>query len=165
MEITMNDVMYKVVFEGDLLPGYEQAPVQKELAKLFHIEIAMAGRLFIGKQREIKKNISFDQAKEYVRVMSKMGALAFMLPQEEDDTVIPESGGSNIFESTAERKANAFESYFESKAVQEEATFEVPQLIDPSALEQSEWDEVSGERKVRDIETIARQILQQRNQA
>ena len=156
--------MYKIVFEGDLLPGYEQATVQKELAKLFHIEITMAGRLFIGKQREIKKNISYDQAKEYVRVLSKMGALAFMLPHEEDDTVIPESDGNEIFENTAERKVSAFESYFENKAVLDEATFEVPQLIDPGALEQSEWDEVSGERKVRDIEMIAKQILQQRSQ-
>ena len=33
----MNSVMYKVVFEGDLLPGYEQAAVQKKLAELFDI--------------------------------------------------------------------------------------------------------------------------------
>jgi len=159
----MDDVMYKIVFEGDLLPGYEQAAVQKKLAELFHIEIAMAGRLFIGKQREIKKYISFDQAKEYVRAMSKLGALAFMLPHEEDDTVIPESDISDVFESTNSSKVSAFENYFENKAVNEEETFEVPQLIDQDALEQSEWDEVSGERKVREIEMIARQILQQRN--
>jgi hypothetical protein len=162
----MNDVMYKIVFEGDLLPGYEQAAVQKQLAELFHIEVAMAGRLFIGKQHEIKKYISFEQAKEYVRAMSKLGALAFMLPHEEDDTVIPESDISDVFESAGSTKENAFANYFENKVVKEEDdTYEVPQFIDTGALEKSEWDEVSGERKVREIEMIARQILQQRNQS
>lgn len=156
----MNDMMYKIVFEGDLLPGYEQAVVQKQLAELFHIETAMAGRLFIGKARDIKTNISFDKAKEYVRAMSKLGALAFMLPHEEDDTVVPDP---EAYVNTGTSRSNAFESYFESKVVKEDATYEVPQFIDTGALGQGEWDEVSGERKVREIEMIAKQILQQRN--
>ena len=162
----MNSVMYKVVFEGDLLPGYEQAAVQKKLAELFHIEVAMAGRLFMGQQREIKKYISFDQAKEYVREMSKLGALAFMLPHEEDDTVIPEFNGNNVPENTGSSKVSAFENYFENKVVEkEDDTYEVPQFIDTGSLGQGKWDEVSGERKVREIEMIAKQILQQRNKS
>lgn len=162
----MNSVMYKIVFEGDLLPGYEQAAVQKKLAELFHIEVTMAGRLFIGQQREIKKYISFDHAKEYVRAMSKLGALAFMLPHEEDDTVIPEYYENNVPENTGSSKANAFENYFENKVVKkEDDTYEVPQFIDTGSLGQGEWNEVSGEQKVREIEMIARKILQQRNQS
>ena len=158
----MNSVMYKVVFEGDLLPGYEQAAVQKQLAELFHIEVAMAGRLFIGTQLEIKKYISFDQAKEYVREMSKLGALAFMLPHEEDDTVVPEYFENKVPENTGSSKARAFENYFENKAAKkEDDTIEVPRFIDTGSLGQGGWGEVSGESKVREIEMISRKILQQ----
>jgi len=157
----MNDTMYKIVFEGDLLPGYEQPAVQEQLAKLFHIEMAMAGRLFIGKQRDIKRNISFEQAKKYVRAMSRFGALAFMLPHEEEETIVPQPLEKSSFTETGSFEAGAFENYFENKSVREEETFEVPQLIDHGIIEQTEWDEVSGERKVREIEMIAKQILQQ----
>ena len=126
----------------------------------------MAGRLFIGTQIEIKKYISFDQAKEYVREMSKLGALAFMLPHEEDDTVIPEFNRNNVPENTGSSKVSAFENYFEDKAVKkEDDTYEVPQFIDTGSLGQGGWGEVSGERKVREIEMIAKQILQQRNKS
>ena len=163
----MENVVYKIVFEGDLLPGYEQPVVQKKLAELFHIDTAMAGRLFIGKQREIKRGISFDQAKKYVRAMSKLGALAFMLPHEEDDTVIPQPDENGAFTDTGSFEASAFEAYFENKAKeQQEATsHEVPHLIEDDIMEQNNWDEVSGERKVREIEKIAKQILQQRQGA
>ena len=162
----MDNVMYKVVFEGDLMPGFEQADVQRKLAELFHIEIAMAGRLFIGKQREIKRGISYDQAKKYVRAMSKLGALAFMQPHEDEDTIVPEPNANIDFTDTGSFQVGAFEAYFENKlamaAARDEETFEVPQLIDQGVLESTEWDEVSGERKVREIEKIAKQILQQR---
>jgi len=159
----MDNMTYKIVFEGDLMPGYGQQAVQGKLAKLFHIDIAMAGRLFIGKQREIKRGISFDQAKKYIRAMSKLGALAFMVPQEEDDTVVPKPDGNGGFTDTGSFEASAFEAYFENKAVkQNDAGNEAPHIIDNGILEQSEWDEVSGERKVREIEKIAKQILQQR---
>jgi hypothetical protein len=162
----MDDVTYRIVFEGDLLPGYEQGMVQKKLAELFHIEMSVAGRLFIGKQREIKRNISFEQAKNYVRAMSRLGALAFMLPHEEDDTVVPKPDQNGAFTDTGSFHVKAFEAYFENQAAgEDDSTYEVPQLIEPAIMEQNEWDEVSGERKVREIEKIARQILQQRQGA
>ena len=160
----MDDVMYKIVFEGDLLPGYEQAVVQKALAELFHIEMAVAARLFIGKQREIKRGVAYDQAKKYVRAMSRLGALAFMLPDDEEETIVPISNDNVAFTKSGSFEGEAFAAYFENKANKShyDDTFEVPQLIDQGAIEQSEWDEVSGERKVREIEKIAKQILQQR---
>ena len=165
----MDSVMYKVVFEGDLMPGFEQADVQRKLAKLFHIEMTVAGRLFIGKQHEIKRGIASDQAKKYVRAMSKLGALAFMQPDEHDDTVVPEPSAKVDFTETGSFNVNAFEAYFENKmamaAARDEETFEVPQLIDQGMIESTQWDEVSGERKVREIEKIARQILLQRSDA
>jgi len=159
----MDNMTYKIVFEGDLLPGHEQGAVQKKLAELFHINTAVAARLFIGKQREIKQGVSFEQAKRYVRAMSKLGALAFMLPEEEDDTVVPKADGNGDFTDTGSFDASAFQAYFENKAAeQEDITQEVPHLIDVGIIEQDEWDEVSGERKVQEIEKISRQILQQR---
>lgn len=163
----MDDVSYKIVFEGDLLPGYEQPKVQQKMAELFHIDMTVAGRLFIGKQREIKRGISFAQAKKYVRAMSKLGALAFMLPHGEDDTIVPKPDADGAFTETGSFEAKAFEAYFESKATRQDddSTFEMPQLIEPDLVQQNEWDEVSGERKVKEIEKIAKQILQQRQGA
>jgi len=159
----MDNMTYKIIFEGDLMPGYGQQDVQGKLASLFHIDIAMAGRLFIGKQREIKRDVTFEQAKKYIRAMSKLGALAFMVPHAEDDTVVPKSDENGGFTDTGSFEASAFESYFENKAGnQSDATDETPHLIEEGIIEQSEWDEVSGERKVREIEKIAKQILQQR---
>ena len=158
----MNDVMYKIVFEGDLMPGYEQSTVQKRLAELFKLETTVAARLFIGKPRDVKCNVSFDQAKKYVRAMSKVGALAFMLPHEEEETLVPRPDLGGNTGQRNQYKENAFSAYFENKV-------EKPDVIDLDAthdvtpmLLETEWDEVSGERKVRDIERISKQILQQR---
>ena len=34
----MDKVMYKIIFEGDLMPGYELPVVQRRIAELFGIE-------------------------------------------------------------------------------------------------------------------------------
>lgn len=159
----MNDVLYKVVFEGDLLPGYEQATVQKKLAKLFNINVAMAGRLFIGKQREIKRDLTLNQAKRYVIEMSKLGVMVFMLPLEEDETLVPIPADSVEITDSESFRANAFSAYFEKKEAKKQQKNAAMQQEAPQIFVEQEWDEISGERKVRDIEKIARQILQQRH--
>lgn len=84
----MDNVTYKVSFEGDLLPGCDQDTVQQRLAELFRIDMSVASKLFTGKQRDLKRGISLNHAKKYVRAMSKLGALAFIMPYitEEDNT-------------------------------------------------------------------------------
>lgn len=165
----MDKVMYKIIFEGDLMPGYELPVVQRRIAELFGIDVPSAARLFFGKQREIKRGITFEQAKKYIRAMSKLGALAFMLPHEEEDTVVPEPQAkvSRDFTQTGSFDARAFEAYFENRkameAARNERTFEVPQLIEQGMIEKTDWGEVSGERKIKEIELIAKQVLMQRS--
>jgi len=74
----MINVLYKVVFEGDLLPGQEQPDVQKKLAKLFGVDSKTAGKLFSGKQHKVKSQLNLKQAKKYVRAFAKLGALGYI---------------------------------------------------------------------------------------
>ncbi|MCW8962195.1 MAG: hypothetical protein OQL16_00270, partial [Gammaproteobacteria bacterium] len=74
----MINVLYKVVFEGDLLPGHEQSDVQKKLAKLFGVDSKTAGKLFSGKQHKVKSQLNLKQAKKYVRAFAKLGALGYI---------------------------------------------------------------------------------------
>ena len=164
----MDKVMYKIVFEGDLMPGYEQLVVQRRLAELFGIDVPSAAKFFFGKQRVIKRGITYEQAKKYIRAMSKMGALAFMLPHEDEDTVMPKPNVAvnRDFTETGSFDARAFETYFENRrameAAKNESTFEVPQLIEQGMIEKTDWGDVSGERKIREIELIAKQVLMHR---
>jgi hypothetical protein len=165
----MDNVTYKIVFEGDLMPGFELPVVQRRIAELFRIDVPVAARFFFGKQRVIKRGITYDQAKKYIRAMSKLGALAFMLPHEEEDTVLPQPDANGNFTETGSFDARAFEAYFAQRkameAADEEQTLEVPKLIEQGMIEKTDWGEVSGERKIREIELIAKQVLMQRSSA
>lgn len=164
----MDKMTYKIVFEGDLLSGYELPVVQRRIAELFGIDVPSAGRFFFGKQRVIKRGITYEQAKKYIRAMSKLGALAFMLPHEEENTVMPppDANVNRNFTETGSFDVRAFEAYFENRRAMEaasnERTFEVPKLIEQGMIEKTDWGEVSGERKIREIEMIAKQVLMQR---
>ena len=81
----MDDMFYKVIFEGDVIPGKDRSEVQREMAKLFNVDAEKASRLFSGRQRKLKSGVTLSQAKKYVRALAKLGALAFIEPHEEED--------------------------------------------------------------------------------
>lgn len=74
----MSDLFYKVIFEGDLLPGHNQSEVQKKLAILFKLSIEKTGKLFSGRQYAIKRNLGLRQAKKYVKGLAKIGVLGYI---------------------------------------------------------------------------------------
>lgn len=82
----MIEFFYRVVYEGDLMPGFQQADVQKKLAHLFAIDDARAARFFTGKPRTIKSRLELKQAKKYARALAKLGAMGYIV-QEVVETV------------------------------------------------------------------------------
>lgn len=112
----MDDLLYKVMFEGDIIPGKEQSVVQGEMAKLFGVETGKVGRLFTGKQRKLKSGLTLDQAKKYVRALAKLGALAFIEPHEEEDKKpIEVKDPDSQFTHTGSFDVSAFRAYFEKQ--------------------------------------------------
>lgn len=84
----MIELLYKVVYEGDLFPGYKQSDVQKKLAHLFALDEARAARFFSGKTHTIKSKLELPDAKKYSRALAKMGAMGHIV-QEVVETDIP----------------------------------------------------------------------------
>lgn len=129
----MGPFIYKVVFEGDVLPGFGQLDVQKKLAKLLAIDVSAAARLFMSKQLEIKRGITLDHAKKCVRAMAKLGALTYLLPCEESEMNELPDNSSSEFTGSGSFAALAFTEYFES--MQKEHDVEevegAHELIDP----------------------------------
>ena len=115
----MGYTVYKVVFEGDILPGFGQLEVQKKLAKLFAADTAAAGRLLMDGNMEIKRNVSLSEAKSAVRKMAKIGAICYVVPAEISDDTVPNVELKNIPGSVSSKPgmptAAAFAAYFEKK--------------------------------------------------
>lgn len=83
----MDNASYKVVFEGDLIPGQRQDQVQKNMAKLFKKQDVQVAHYFSGQSFDVKRQLSFELAKKYVRAMAKIGALAYIQIQDADKQV------------------------------------------------------------------------------
>ena len=94
----MIDVLYKVIFDGDLLPGKKQADVQEKLAGLFNVDINKAAKLFSGKSHTVKSNLDLKYAKKYVRALAKLGALGYIVQEiiESDQHVTPAPENDNF---------------------------------------------------------------------
>lgn len=84
----MIELLYKVVFEGDLLPGYEQSKVQKKIQHLFAIDAERAARFFSGNPRTIKSKLDIKGAKKYIIALANLGAIGYIV-QEVVETSIP----------------------------------------------------------------------------
>lgn len=91
----MSEQLFKVVYEGDIIPGNNKPLVRKKLAQLFKIDEQRAERFFTGVTREVKRNVPVALAKKYVKALAKLGALSYMLPQEEvqarEEVNVPDS--------------------------------------------------------------------------
>ena len=72
----MQSPLYKVVFSGDLEEGYTLEVVKHQCAALFKKPPAQIESLFAGKSVTIKSGLSQEQAKNYVRALSHIGARA-----------------------------------------------------------------------------------------
>lgn len=70
----MSDVIYAVVFKGEVREGFETDSVKTHLTKLLKLNSQKLDVLFSGKQVVIKKTADKKIALNYARVMKKVGA-------------------------------------------------------------------------------------------
>lgn len=161
----MKPLVYKVIFEGDVLPGFGQLDVQKKMANLFSMEVSVAARLFMGKQFEVKRGVTLEQAKKYARALAKLGAITFLVPYEENhqDSELSAASdhGDGEFTKSGSFNALAFTAYFENKLtaqVQEEETGS-HELIDlDDVLQAEDCTPIIDAQEVGDVQQITRQM-------
>ncbi len=122
---------YKVVFEGDLLPGHSQEEVQKKLAALLKLDKATASGLFAGKTLTMKNKLDLPQAKKYALALAKFGVMGYIV----QDTAEPTESTSKAPTSGKEPSNTGFtvnstvdiaavKAYFEGFDVTQEKTRE-----------------------------------------
>ncbi|WP_422461380.1 DUF805 domain-containing protein [Endozoicomonas sp. ALB115] len=70
----MDDSFYKLVFEGEILPGFKERKVRKNLKELLNVDKAELKHLFSGKPVIIRKNLTASEIRPYERAMIKAGA-------------------------------------------------------------------------------------------
>jgi len=170
----MIDVLYKVVFEGDLLPGHDQAVVQKKLAGLFGVDSKLAGKLFSGKQHKVKSNLDLKRAKKYARALAKLGALGYIEQEVVEREQPVDLKEDNIFQVQEDDKftetgsfdVTAVRAFFEDednkKAENDKSArheiFSLDEFDDEVAALQEDDGELSGIQNVLDAEQIAKML-------
>lgn len=68
----------RLVFHGQVLPGFRQEDVQRALAALLKLDDARAQALFSGSRVVLKRELPVDQADRYVAHLAKLGALVHL---------------------------------------------------------------------------------------
>jgi uncharacterized membrane protein YhaH (DUF805 family) len=68
--------MFKVVFSGELMPGFTLDNVKSYLATLFKSDLSKIDSLFTGRQVVLKRELKEADADKYVAVLRNAGALA-----------------------------------------------------------------------------------------
>lgn len=125
----MTKSFYKVVFEGDLLPGHGQAEVQKKLAALLKLNEATARGLFTGKTLTMKDKLELPQAKRYALALAKFGVMSYIV----QDTAGPAQSVSKPAETEESSKGftvtnsvdiEAVKAYFDGREAKPEETRE-----------------------------------------
>jgi uncharacterized membrane protein YhaH (DUF805 family) len=70
----MTDTRYKIVFTGEVLPGFDLNTVKNNLTKLFNSDLERINTLFKGTTVDIKKDLGEAEAKQYFNALQKAGA-------------------------------------------------------------------------------------------
>jgi hypothetical protein len=70
----MEEQLYKVVFEGEILEGSQVQEVKRALAKMYKTGEDKIERFFSGKRLAIKKNVDYETAMKYVKAFERAGA-------------------------------------------------------------------------------------------
>lgn len=83
--------MHKIVFSGKILPGHDPARVRAKLLSILGLPPEQAERIFSGKPRTIKKDLSPDEVDRYLAYLTKHGIGVDIEPPvpETDGTPLP----------------------------------------------------------------------------
>lgn len=70
----MSDARYKIVFEGELMPGVALETVKENLAKLFKSDASKIDSLFGGRPVALKRDLEEVEADKYLAALQRAGA-------------------------------------------------------------------------------------------
>jgi hypothetical protein len=68
-----NAPRYKIVFTGQLLPGFDMMPVKASLASMFGISTSLADKMFLGRAVLVKTESSLEAARLFKQEMERSG--------------------------------------------------------------------------------------------
>jgi hypothetical protein len=71
----MNELLYEVIFSGQIQEGAELNEVKARIATMFKADEVTIARLFSGKPVVIKKNLTAEAADKYSIAFTKAGAI------------------------------------------------------------------------------------------
>jgi hypothetical protein len=69
----MNNSLFRVVFKGEIFPGYDRVPVMQNLKTLCNYDDESLRKLFSGKACIIKDRIEHQQAQKYKSALEQTG--------------------------------------------------------------------------------------------
>jgi hypothetical protein len=72
----MDDITYDIYFTGQIVDGYLEGAVKKNLAKLFNASPEKINAMFAGKPVLLKKGLNKESAQKFAALMKKAGAKA-----------------------------------------------------------------------------------------
>ncbi len=93
----MPDASYAVVFQGEILDGFEPDQVRQEFARLFGLGAERLEQLFTQGRVILKKGLNREEAERYIARLHRIGALARLetphpAPVPQAQPVLPPSG-------------------------------------------------------------------------
>ncbi|MFK0572462.1 DUF805 domain-containing protein [Endozoicomonas sp.] len=94
----MDETFYKLIFEGETLPGFKEKHVRKNLKELLNTDREKLKRLFSGKPVIIRKNLTADKIRPYERAMIKAGAACRIISVNGIEELAPTSQEAVILE-------------------------------------------------------------------
>lgn len=71
---------YDVIFSGELLPGFDQADVERNVAALFNLDDARVARIFSGSTVTLKRDLDQAGAARFEAALAKAGARVELQP-------------------------------------------------------------------------------------
>ncbi len=86
----MNDIKYRVIFNGEIADGETIDEVKKKLATMFKTDAAKIDKLFTGGPKVVKKDAPLETCEKTKQTFEKAGAICTIEPLEVPGTVEPE---------------------------------------------------------------------------
>lgn len=82
---------YKIVFRGDIAPGFTMMDVRAGLQEMFRLDDETVAKLFAGRPVAIKKNLDEPTARKWCDLLLKAGAIAECVADQAEEATHSES--------------------------------------------------------------------------